>query len=292
MGRSAALAHDLRFADGADAAPVAGFQHVHHAGVPGGIERPPIGRSCGHVAPGLHHPALARGALLRCRRLAHDDAFAHGGVRIVEGWNRRVVRQAAGANEEDASRIAREMRAHRTTQGRHALDRGDGGRSGGIEKDRQHRRAVEAAEHQLQRLRHAVVHGHAARDGGVEFLRDQGTRQFQCFSAGHVHRARRCAVVAYRIGFGADADRRHHLVEKTVEMVRCEQDDQFRPERTRQARRFGESAAQVRIDLPRERIEVQERGVGQAQAGARGHHSRTMLLALMIAPCRSVSLLM
>ena len=278
--RAAAFAHNLVFADAVHTDPVAAFQKVHDMRVPSCVERTPVRCAGRHVAPGLNHPCLARGALFRGCALPHDDAFAHGGIGIVQGRDRWVVRQAAGADVEDAPRVLGEMAAHRATQLHHPRHCRDRRRRRRVDKDRQHRHRLQAVEQQLQRLRDAMVHHHAARHRRVETRTDERARKAQCGLSIDSDTARERAVIADRLRLGADADGRHHVVEKPVEMVRREHDDQFGREITRMARHFRERATQVGIGLGWQRVQAQKRGMRQTENRTCAHDPASPLLAV------------
>jgi hypothetical protein len=98
----------------------------------------------------------------------------------------------------------------------------------GIDEDRDHRHGGGITEEFLQWLHGAVVDVHTGRDCYVDIGIEHMLGQLGGQRGRYVQRPGLGAVVPDATGRGADAERRHQLVEEAVVVVRREDDDQLR----------------------------------------------------------------
>ena len=227
MGGVAGLLGEPLRAPRVDLLQVTGREHGEQVLVPLRVERLHRRDAGGVPASGLDDAHLAGRALLRGQMAAVGDEL-RGDLRgrALKGRNRRIVRQAARADEQHPAAERRRGPADRLPEQPGAAGRAQ--RHGdAVDEHRHHRHPVDAAEQYLQRLREAVVDVHPLRqrhvDPGVQDGADQGQGSIVIDG----QRAGRGVVIADRLGRRADAERRHHVVEEPVVVVRPEDHHQL-----------------------------------------------------------------
>ncbi|CAD5379623.1 hypothetical protein OF001_U70086 [Pseudomonas sp. OF001] len=227
MGGTAGQARQLGVAQAIQFGDAAVGQQVEERLVPFGVERVQRLRVVDEAARRIDHPLLARRALVgRQVAAAAHQAFGHARVHLGQLGHRRLVRQAAGGQQQHALVQRTGEVADGLAEQAGALEarqrRGDR-----VDEHRDHRATVETTEQQLQRLGESVVDLHAVGHRGVHpGLQHRGRAGLGQF-ARYGERAGCRAVVADGVGGHADAERRHQVVEEAVVVVRREQDDQL-----------------------------------------------------------------
>ena len=96
-------------------------------------------------------------------------------------------------------------------------------RGDAVNKHRQHRYAVQATQQKLQRLGEAVVHLHVVRHRQVDTAVEDGVGAGFRQLGRHRQVAGGAGEVANRGGADAEAERRHHVIEKTVVVIGSEE---------------------------------------------------------------------
>ena len=158
-----------------------------------------------------------------------DQPLRHIGGRADQFRYRRLVRDAARADHQHAAVGTREMAADRIAQQTRAAQRRHRRRDR-VDEYRDHRIAIESAGEHFECLRTAVVDLHPVRQRDIDVGGQHAFRQPVREIARHRQRAGQALEITDRVGACADAERRHHVVEESVEMIGGENDDQVGPE--------------------------------------------------------------
>ncbi|MPN09777.1 hypothetical protein SDC9_157069 [bioreactor metagenome] len=261
---------------------------LHPLQIPFGVERlDPVFAVGQRHASRLH--ALGFGITLGLRGQAFvGDEFDHGGIGMLHGGHGRLVRQAAGADQQGAFGQRVQEFADALAERAAASQAGDGGLRDRVHEHRDHRRRLHVVVPQeLQRLREAVIHQHAARYRDVEVVVHQMARQCQRLVLGNVQRACGREIVAHGGGLGADAKRRHQLVEEAVVMVGADQHDEFGCELMHEGARRANGRVKRHLVFVVDRVQSEQRRMRHAKkcaacaacVGNVGTHACTSLRA-------------
>ena len=107
-----------------------------------------------------------------------------------------------------------------------------------------------------------MVHVHAGRYRDVNTSAEYGLCTFSRQLLGNVEWAGMGAVIANPVGVHAYTERRHHLVEEPVVVIRREDDHEFGVVIFDECARLGDRALDVVKQVPRRPGKIQERAVG------------------------------
>jgi hypothetical protein len=215
---------------------------------------------------GLEHAFLARLLGFRARVAPVDQALAdlRGGIR--DGRQGRIVRQASRCGEQHLP-----ARTHReATDGFTELPGaavGRNGRSGGVHENRQDRDGPKIPEHRFPHLNEAMVDRHAVRHRDVETLRPHMIYEFESRLFRNVERTGPASPVTEGDRAGADAERRHQVVEEAVEVIWGELDDVVGRKLLHERSELGERRPDTLLGFVTGRSPVHEGRVGRTDYG-------------------------
>ena len=255
-----------RFAHGTQTRQLASCQRFHPLQIPLRIQglHPvfAIGQrhACCFDALGFSSP------LLHGRHLLDRNAFAHGGIWMLQGRDWWLMRQSPRSNQQSTlgqgiEELANGLAQLHTT--RHARY---GRLCNCIEEDGYDWRCLEVITPQhLQRLRKAVIHQHAPGHSHIKVGVHQVLGQRNRRITGNIQWTCGREVVPHGSHFAADAERGHQIIEESVVVVRANQDDELGIKGMNGSPRLFHRAVEGVLILFADRVQPQQRRVRHAQ---------------------------